>query len=84
MHTFGIYEAKAKLSAILEMVANGEQVIISKHGEPMFEISKIKKAPKKNKIKFGTMKGQIKIMKGFYDPLPEDFTESFYNSKIDI
>ncbi len=35
MHTVGSYEAKTHLSRLLEMVANGESVMITKHGVPI-------------------------------------------------
>jgi len=31
----GIYEAKAKLSELLERVGNGETIVIAKHGHPV-------------------------------------------------
>ncbi len=38
MHTVGSYEAKTHLSRLLEMVANGESVTITKHGVPISRI----------------------------------------------
>ncbi len=35
MHTVGSYEAKTHLSRLLEMVARGEQITITKHGVPI-------------------------------------------------
>ena len=35
MHTVGSYEAKTHLSRLLEMVAKGESVTITKHGVPI-------------------------------------------------
>lgn len=35
METIGIYKAKAKLSRLLERVANGEEITITKHGRPV-------------------------------------------------
>jgi prevent-host-death family protein len=35
MITVGAFEAKTHLSALLERVANGEEVIITKHGRPV-------------------------------------------------
>ena len=35
MHTVGSYEAKTHLSRLLEMVAKGESVTITKHGVPV-------------------------------------------------
>ncbi len=35
MHTVGSYEAKTHLSRLLEMVAKGESVTITRHGVPI-------------------------------------------------
>jgi len=35
MITIGAFEAKTRLSALLERVAAGEEVIITKHGKPV-------------------------------------------------
>lgn len=33
--TVGAYEAKAKLSELLDKVARGEQIVITRHGKPI-------------------------------------------------
>ena len=38
MHTVGSYEAKTHLSRLLEMVAKGESVTITKHGVPIAQL----------------------------------------------
>jgi len=35
MITVGAFEAKTRLSALLEQVAAGEEVVITKHGKPV-------------------------------------------------
>jgi len=35
MITVGAFEAKNRLSALLEQVAGGEEVVITKHGKPI-------------------------------------------------
>jgi prevent-host-death family protein len=38
MTTVGIFEAKAKLSELLERVAKGERVTITKHNQPIADL----------------------------------------------
>ena len=38
MITVGTFEAKTKLSALLEKVTEGEEVLITKHGKPLARI----------------------------------------------
>jgi prevent-host-death family protein len=35
MITVGVFEAKTHLSSLLDRVAEGEEVVITKHGKPM-------------------------------------------------
>ena len=43
MMTIGVYEAKTHLARLLERVAQGEHIVITKHGVPIAEISPIER-----------------------------------------
>ena len=69
-----ISEAKAQLSALIEKVMSGQEVIIGKAGKPVaklvrYELSEEPRQP-------GALKGKIKISDDF-DELPEDIAEAF-------
>ena len=38
MITLGVFEAKARLSALLDQAAAGEEVVITKHGRPIAKL----------------------------------------------
>ncbi len=38
MQDFGIFEAKNQLSALIELVARGEEVMITRHGKPVAKL----------------------------------------------
>jgi antitoxin (DNA-binding transcriptional repressor) of toxin-antitoxin stability system len=40
-NTYSLYEAKAKLSAIVRMVREGSTVVVTLHGEPVVEMRPI-------------------------------------------
>jgi prevent-host-death family protein len=42
-NTYSLYEAKAKLSAIVRRVREGDTVVVTFHGEPVAEIRPIEK-----------------------------------------
>jgi prevent-host-death family protein len=42
--TYSLYEAKARLSAIVRRVREGHNVIVTLHGEPVAEIRPLEKA----------------------------------------
>ena len=43
--TYSLYEAKAKLSAIIRQVREGRPVVVTLHGEPVAEIRSISPRP---------------------------------------
>ena len=69
-----ISEAKAQLSALIEAVQAGEEVIIGKAGRPVARLVRYQgaKAPRRP----GALKGLIHIADDF-DQLPPDIAEAF-------
>ncbi|HET7622629.1 MAG TPA: type II toxin-antitoxin system prevent-host-death family antitoxin [Gemmatimonadaceae bacterium] len=43
--TYSLYEAKAKLSAIIRRVREGDSIVVTVHGEPVAEIRPIPREP---------------------------------------
>jgi prevent-host-death family protein len=71
-----IYEAKTRLSELVDQASQGETIIIAKAGTPLAKLVPLHHGPKR-KIKFGLMKGEIEIADDFDDPLPEDVLAAF-------
>jgi len=69
-----ISEAKAQLSALIEAVQAGEEVIIGKAGKPVARLVRYQGAAAPRRP--GALKGQIWIADDF-DELPADIAESF-------
>lgn len=69
-----VSEAKAELSALLDAVAKGEEVIIGKAGVPVARLVRYQgeAAPRKP----GALKGKIRISPDF-DELPADVAAAF-------
>jgi prevent-host-death family protein len=69
MTIYNVHEAKTHFSKLLELVLNGEEVVIAKAGKPVARILPvIKEMPKRVP---GIDKGKVTIMPDFDDPLPE-------------
>src|SRR5215470_11056278 len=76
-----IHEAKAKLSEYLEAVARGERVLICKRNRPIAELRAIE--PQRAEPRpVGLAKGQVTIPPSFFDPMPDDWLDAFYNGDI--
>ena len=71
-----IYEAKTRLSELVEQAHAGATVIIAKAGTPMAKLVPLNDGPKR-KIIFGLMKGEIEIADDFDAPLPDDLLDLF-------
>ena len=69
-----ISEAKAELSALIEEVQKGGEVILAKAGKPVARLTKYQGAGKPRKP--GSMAGEILIADDF-DELPEDMAVAF-------
>ena len=74
MQVTNISEAKAQLSALIEKVMAGEEVIIGKAGKPVARI--IRYENNRQPRQPGALKGKIKIADDF-DELPDDIAEAF-------
>jgi prevent-host-death family protein len=74
MHITNISEAKAQLSALIERVVAGEEIIIGKAGKPVARI--VRYQHRREPRVPGALKGKVKIAKDF-DLLPEDIAAAF-------
>ena len=74
MRMANISEAKAQLSALIEKVMAGEEVIIGKAGKPVARI--VKYENNRQTRRPGALKGKITIADDF-DVLPDDVAEAF-------
>lgn len=68
MPIVNIYEAKTRLSSLVDLAAAGEDVIIGRNGKPVARITSLA-APRRS-IRFGVLKGRIKVAADFDAPLP--------------
>ncbi len=69
-----ISEAKAQLSALVEKVMAGQEVVIGKAGKPVAKLVRYEWSEKPRRP--GALKGKIKIADDF-DELPSDIADAF-------
>jgi prevent-host-death family protein len=68
-----VYEAKSKLSQMINKALEGEEVVITRNGEDTVKLTPVKK--KQDWI--GMWKGQVKIHDSFYEPLDKETLDYF-------
>jgi prevent-host-death family protein len=69
MKKMSVHEAKAKFSAVLREVAQGETIIVTKHDEPVAEISPVKKP-------------RVPVLGAFAEPGAEHFEVSWTEEEL--
>ncbi|MEO0081074.1 MAG: type II toxin-antitoxin system prevent-host-death family antitoxin [candidate division WOR-3 bacterium] len=67
--TIGAFEAKTRLSELLEQVCRGQVYRISKRGRPVAELRPLPQPPRRPR--FGCDKDRVKVKADFDEPLPE-------------
>ncbi len=75
MTTLNLYEAKTRLSELVDRAADGEEIVIGKYGKPMArlvpytQVADVPRTP-------GAWAGRVVIHDDF-DDLPDDLAEAF-------
>jgi prevent-host-death family protein len=71
-----IYEAKTKLSRLVDLASSGTDVVIARNGKPVARLTTTER-PKKKPIVYGLLEGKGWIADDFDDPLPEEIQKYF-------
>jgi prevent-host-death family protein len=74
VETINIHEAKTHLSRLVEEVAGGAEIVIAKNGVPRAKLVPLEKP---RALKFGVLKGKIRVPDDFDAPLPDDVLALF-------
>jgi prevent-host-death family protein len=73
-----IAEAKARLSQLALRASRGEEIILSRHGQPIARIVPLEDVvPAAPHRGFGIGRGDFTVPPGFDDPLPDDILDLF-------
>jgi prevent-host-death family protein len=75
MQTVNIYEAKTKLSKLVDLASSGTDVVIARAGKPVARLTALK--DEKRLSGLGALKGKGWIAEDFDAPLPDDLLAQF-------
>jgi prevent-host-death family protein len=70
----GVHEAKTNLSRLLERVAAGEEIVITRRGE---QVARLVPAHPTGKRRLGLDRGRYVVPDDFDAPLPDDVLRTF-------
>lgn len=76
--TVNIYDAKTHFSDLIDQVAKGEEIVISRRGKPVARLAPL---PWRG-IKFGVLKGKLTVPADFDAPLPPE-VQRYFDGSVD-
>jgi prevent-host-death family protein len=75
---YSVHEAKTQFSKLLDLVQEGEEVIIVRHGEP---VARLVASRKNSKPILGSMSNEISWVEGWEKPFTDEQSEEFLQGK---
>lgn len=76
MDAINVYQAKTKLSELIDRAAAGEEIVISRHGRPVARLIAYR-PPSLKRRKLGLLAGKLQVPDDFDDPLPDEVLDAF-------
>ena len=70
-----VYTAKTQLSRLLDRAADGEEVVITRHGRPIARLVPAGHGRKPRRL--GSLAGKIRVAEDFDAPLQDDLIAAF-------
>jgi prevent-host-death family protein len=75
---FSVHEAKTQLSHLLDLIQDGEEVVIHRHGKPVARLTPVRQpAPSP----FGAMRGEFQMKEDWERPLTDREADAFLEGK---
>jgi len=71
----GMHEAKTTLSKLVDAAQSGEEVVITRRGQPVAKLEPVSVGALR-KSQYGSLKGRIEIADDF-DELPDEIAKAF-------
>jgi prevent-host-death family protein len=75
MKKINIYEAKTRLSQLVEEAASGKDIVIARAGRPVARLTRLRETGGKRRL--GILDGKFRIPEDFNRPLPDVVLHSF-------
>ena len=72
---FSVHGAKTQLSKLLDLVEDGEAVVIVRHGRPVAQLVPVRT---RRASALGAMRGQFTMAEGWERPLSDEEAEAFW------
>ena len=73
-----VHGAKTQLSKLLDLVEDGEAVVIERHGRPVAQLVPVRR---RHPSALGAMRGQFTMKEGWERPLTDEEAETFWSGR---
>lgn len=77
MHV-SVHGAKTQLSKLLDLVEDGEDIVIERHGRPVAQLVSVRT---RRISPLGAMRGQFEMTEGWERPLTDEEAEAFWGGR---
>jgi prevent-host-death family protein len=74
METLNLYDAKTRLSALVDRAAAGAEIVIAKNGKPLAKLVPFRDVSRRRP---GRAKGKVWMSASFDAPLPDALLDAF-------
>ena len=73
-----VHGAKTQLSRLLDLVEDGEEIVIERHGRPVAQLVPVR--PRRPSA-LGSMRGEFEMAEGWERPFDDDEAEAFWSGR---
>ena len=73
-----VHGAKTQLSKLLDLVEDGEQVVIERHGRPVAQLVPVRR---RRPAALGAMRGEFTMADGWERALTDEEAEAFWSGR---
>lgn len=73
---YSVHGAKTQLSRLLDLVQDGEEVVIERHGQPVAQLVPVSE---RRRSMLGAMRGQFAMTEGWERALTDEEAEAFWS-----
>jgi prevent-host-death family protein len=74
MAVINVYDARAKLSRLIDRAVAGEEIVIARNGRPLVRLTPVGETLPARKP--GALKGLFEVPDSFFEPLPDDVLDA--------
>lgn len=75
---FSVHDAKTQLSKLLDLVADGEEVVIRRHGKVVAELVPVRQG---RPVTLGAMRGEFEMIDGWERALTDEEADAFWQGR---